>query len=474
MIDRIAKALGRLLTILVLALVLCFDTELVSSAEQAPRASAEMRAPDGLRARVNFWKAVFSRYGQNQIVVHHRVFPQVVFWVVDVERDVRGMGPIAADSFRKKKEAESVTLVRDVIAEIARGANLNAGMAVHIKREMEKVPGGLEKYQRALDEDLVRTQTGIKEKFAEAIRRSGRYMPMMEQIFTEQGLPKELTRLPFVESSFDYSALSSVGAAGLWQFMRGTAKGYGLVVNNVVDERRDPLVATRAAARYFGEAYSRLGHWGWAITSYNHGVAGTRRKIQEFGTTDISRVLEDPQVRPFGFASSNFYPSFLAAVEVYNDRARLFPGVEPERPLRFEERRVGQAASISSLSRRFGVSVESLKRLNYGLSEAIWSGRQQVPGWYRLRVPAGANELPLTAEWKDTPASKATPSSSAVGTSTHVHIVRQGETFAQIAKAYGVTQPQLREWNKFKDAAAAAKLKPGQKLVIRKKIKVKK
>lgn len=421
---------------------------------------------------MNFWKAIFSRYGQNQILVHHRVFPQVVFWVVDVERDVRGMGPVAAERFRKQKEAEAVTLVRDVIAEIARGGELNAGMAMHIKREMEKVPGGLEKYQRALDEDLVRTQTGIKEKFADAIRRSGRYMPMMEQIFTEQGLPKELTRLPFVESSFDYSALSSVGAAGLWQFMRGTAKGYGLAVNNLVDERRDPLVATRAAARYFGEAYSRLGHWGWAITSYNHGVAGTKRKIQEFGTTDISRVLEDPHVRPFGFASSNFYPSFLAAVEVYNDRARLFPGVEPERPLRFEERRVGQAASISALSRRFGVSAESLKRLNYALSEAVWSGRQQVPAWYRLRVPTGANEVPLTTEWKDTPASKATPSSSAVGTSTHVHIVRKGETFAQIARSYGVTQQQLREWNKVKDAVAAAKIKPGQRLVVRKKIKV--
>ncbi len=471
MIDRISRALGKFVTLCALAFMLCVDAELVSSAEQAPRISAELRAPDGLRPRVNFWKAIFSRYGQNQIVVHHRVFPQVVFWVVDVERDVRGMGPVAAERFRKQKEAEAVTLVRDVIAEIARGGELSAGMAMHIKREMEKVPGGLEKYQRALDEDLVRTQTGIKEKFADAIRRSGRYMPMMEQIFTEQGLPKELTRLPFVESSFDYSALSSVGAAGLWQFMRGTAKGYGLAVNNLVDERRDPLVATRAAARYFGEAYSRLGHWGWAITSYNHGVAGTKRKIQEFGTTDISRVLEDPHVRPFGFASSNFYPSFLAAVEVYNDRARLFPGVEPERPLRFEERRVGQAASISALSRRFGVSAESLKRLNYALSEAVWSGRQQVPGWYRLRVPVGANEAPFTPEWKDTPASKVTPSSSAVGTSTHVHIVRKGETFAQIARSYGVTQQQLRDWNKIKDSVAAAKIKPGQRLVVRKRIK---
>jgi len=189
MINRIASTLGRLFTIFVVVFVLCLDAEVVFPAEQAPRASAEMRAPDGLRARVNFWKAIFSRYGQNQIVVHHRVFPQVVFWVVDVERDVRGLGPVAADSLRKQREAEAITLVRDVISELARGATLNGSMALHIKREMEKVPGGLEKYQRALDEDLVRTQTGIKDKFAEAISRSGRYMQLLERIFTEQGLP---------------------------------------------------------------------------------------------------------------------------------------------------------------------------------------------------------------------------------------------------------------------------------------------
>jgi membrane-bound lytic murein transglycosylase D len=92
---------------------------------------------------------------------------------------------------------------------------------------MTYVPGGRQKYQRTLNEDLIRSQTGIREKCREALRRSGRYIHAMERIFVQEyGLPVELTRIPFIESSFDYEAYSSVGAAGIWQFMRSTARLY--------------------------------------------------------------------------------------------------------------------------------------------------------------------------------------------------------------------------------------------------------
>jgi membrane-bound lytic murein transglycosylase D len=129
---------------------------------------------------------------------------------------------------------------------------------------------------QGVDSDRVKAQRGIKERTAEGIKRSGKYIAQMRQIFRERGLPAEIAYLPIVESSYDINARSNVGAVGMWQFMRVTGKQFNMRVDRNVDERRDPLEATRAAAAYLKQAYESLAVT-LAITSLAFGPAGMAR-----------------------------------------------------------------------------------------------------------------------------------------------------------------------------------------------------
>ena len=334
-----------------------------------------------------------------------------------------------------------------------------------VVESMRFIPGGVQKYRRMLSEDLIRTQTGIKEKFEASVKRSGRYLPIMEAIFVkEYGLPKELTRLPFVESSFDYTAYSSVGAAGIWQFMPRTGRLY-MTINNLVDERRDPIESTRAAARYLGSAYTRIGTWPLAATSYNHGVGGIIKKVREVGTTDIVSILESHSKRVLGFASGNFFPELLAAIEVHENYAQYFPGLVLEKPLSIATVRLSQPLSISTITSRIGVSVEELKSVNYGISAIIWSGRSRIPAGYNLKVPSQyASKLSLLKQGEYVIQNQGTkaPSRDESGVS---YSVRRGDTVASLARRFKITSDQLREDNALKGDA----LQVGQTLSIRSK-----
>ena len=146
-------------------------------------------------------------------------------------------------------------------------------------------------------------------------RTGRRYFPEMERIFVAEGLPPELTRLPLIESCFNLDAYSKVGATGVWQFMPGTGRLY-MMVNGSVDERRDPIASTRAAARYLTNSYGRLGNWPLAITAYNHGPAGVARGVDETRSTDIVTLIRYYDGPGWGFSSRNFYAEFLAALDI--------------------------------------------------------------------------------------------------------------------------------------------------------------
>ena len=122
----------------------------------------------------------------------------------------------------------------------------------------------------------LRFQLGQADRFRAGLVRSGAYKPYIHEAFVKQGLPRELGALPHVESSFDPTAYSKVGAAGMWQFMRSTGVRY-MRIDHIVDERRDPFLATDAAVRLLADNYSVLQSWPLALTAYNHGVSGMRR-----------------------------------------------------------------------------------------------------------------------------------------------------------------------------------------------------
>ena len=197
--------------------------------------------------------------------------------------------------------------------------------------------------------------------------------------------------LPLVESSFDYTARSSVGASGIWQFMKSTGKLY-MTVNSRVDERLDPLIASRSASRYLANAHKRLKTWPLAVTSYNHGVGGMARAVKQVGSRDLAKIIKKYQGKTFGFASQNFYASFLAACDVYENRSKYFPGLKLDEPVFFDEIILSKNISYSRLRKRTGLSDKEFRKLNPAILKRVRSGRSTVPKGYAAKVSAGGGK----------------------------------------------------------------------------------
>ena len=233
----------------------------------------------------------------------------------------------------------------------------------------------------------VRFQLGQADRFRAGLERSGAWRPHIARTLAAAGLPAELIALPHVESSFDLFAGSKVGAAGLWQFMPGTGKLY-LRVDAAVDERYDPFRATEGAVQLLANNFRLLGSWPLALTAYNHGAAGMRRARDTMGTDDFAVIARRYRGSTFGFASRNFYPSFLAALTIDQDPGRWFPGVVRAPEAEYTEIELPRVAWLVDLQRTVGLPTTQLRELNPALREAAWRGERPLPAGYRLRLPA--------------------------------------------------------------------------------------
>jgi membrane-bound lytic murein transglycosylase D len=297
--------------------------------------------------------------------------------------------------------------------------------------------------------DRVRFQLGQADRFREGLVRSGAWEHHVKETLRRQGLPAELAALPHVESSFNPRAYSKVGAAGMWQFMPSTGRRW-LRVDNVVDERLDPYKSTVAAAQYLQLNYSILGTWPLALTAYNHGAGGMRRAKEMMGTDDIVAIVRNYQSRTFGFASRNFYVSFLAAVEIDRNYRKYFGPVE--RHPRDDSRviRLPDYVPIAALERAFSTDRDTLKSLNLALMDPVMRGERFVPRGFELRVPRSLGDpQPLFAKLGNDERFDAQKRDA-------VHRVRSGESLAQIARRHGTTTRQLMALNGLKDARVRA------------------
>ncbi len=232
----------------------------------------------------------------------------------------------------------------------------------------------------------IRFQLGQADRFRAGVERSGAWQAHIAETFASEGLPPQLAVLPHVESSFNPAAYSKVGAAGLWQFMRSTGRRY-MRIDGSVDERLDPFRSTEAAAQLLSYNYRLLGSWPLALTAYNHGAAGMRRAKEAMGTDDIVKILRYHKSPSFGFASRNFYVSFLAALEIDSHPDKYFSDLKRSSVVRFQEVQLPAAASAASIARIVKLDREELRELNPGLLPAVWQGHKQVPKGYRLRLP---------------------------------------------------------------------------------------
>jgi membrane-bound lytic murein transglycosylase D len=280
----------------------------------------------------------------------------------------------------------------------------------------------------------------------------------MEDIFRREGLPVELTRLPFVESSFNIHAYSKAGAAGIWQFIPSSARIY-LRLNSVEDSRRDPLYATLGAARHLRDDYEALGTWPLAITAYNHGRAGVARAVGKLGTTDIVKIVDRYDGKSFGFASRNFYAEFLAALEVERDYKEHFGEVTFAPRLQYQEVRTKDYLRFSTVAKLAGCSTEELRELNPGFTNEVFDGKLYVPKNYTVRVPAGR-----APAFKEAYASlSATERFSHQRRAFIAHRVTRGQTIGGIAKRYRTTVAAIQVANGLRDPK---RLRAGQVLKI--------
>lgn len=462
-----ARLIARCLIIISVVAAAVFPFSEGDAQSSQSQISADFRTPAILRGRVNFWIDVFTKYGENQKVVHHRLFPQVVFGILDFSKEAETLDPVALHRLMSNEEDKAVRRVKEALQHLGEGNEPSNAVERHIAKAMSIIRGGPQKYIDVLNNDWVRTQTGIREKAILAVKRSGRYLPFIERIFTEEGLPKELTRLPFIESTFNYQAVSSAGAAGLWQFMPGTAKGFDMRVSRFVDERKDPIVASRAAAQYIKRAYNRLGRWDLAVTSYNHGITGVLRKTADAGTKDLPRIIESGTANPFGFASSNFWPELLAAVEIYSYPGKFFPDLAVETPLRLTERRLPSSMTVQQIMKQTGLNRDALESANYALSDAVWQGRAPVPAGYVLRVPDSYSAHLELASFHPEPKPAVAAAVTREYSTSPIYggiryTVRKGDTLLSIAKKYNTRVEVLKKLNN----VGSNSVKVGQVLVI--------
>ena len=285
--------------------------------------------------------------------------------------------------------------------------------------------------------------------------RAGAWEHHVEETLQKQGLPGELSALPHVESSFNPRAYSKVGAAGMWQFMRSTGRRW-LRVDNVVDERLDPYKSTVAAAQFLGINYSILGTWPLALTAYNHGAGGMLRAKELMGTDDIVSIVRNYQSRTFGFASRNFYVSFLAALEIDRNVDKYFGHLERLPADSSHTIRLAHYVPMSALERALGTDRDTLRGLNFALMDPVWNGQRFVPRGFELRVPALA---PADKNLQKLVSTESFDSQKRDAT----HRVRKGETLERIATAYGVRPAELLAFNGIVDAQA---VKPGMTLKL--------
>lgn len=340
-----------------------------------------------LRKKVDFWIQIYSQYTTRQGLVHDSKYIDRIYEVVHFD-------PVNGSRAKDSKLVKHFkTKWKNVLLSVHKKRN-HPETFTHDEKQVFDLYRDIDepdKFLRAAHRKRLRFQLGQKDRFAEGLYQSGRFLPMMEEVFKQQGMPVELTRLPFVESSFNVKARSKVGASGIWQFMRSTGRLF-IKVSDVIDERNDPIRATLGAAKLLKLNYQSLQRWPLAVTAYNHGRKGMMRAVRRVGSDELHKVISGYRQRSFGFASGNFFAEFLAAVEVERNAEKYFGKVERAKPVDFIEINFPHSTHAREVAKRLGLDFKEFKSLNPALTEDVFSGKFSIPAKYPIRIPYAEGE----------------------------------------------------------------------------------
>ncbi|HQR45892.1 MAG TPA: transglycosylase SLT domain-containing protein, partial [Thermoanaerobaculia bacterium] len=284
--------------------------------------------------------------------------------------------------------------------------------------------------------------------FAGALKRSGRYLPLMRGILREEGLPEDLVYMAMIESAFKANAHSRARAHGFWQFIDGTAKRYGLRWNRYYDERSDPEKSTRAAAHYLKDLYEMFGDWYLAMAAYSAGEGKVLKGLQRLGAKDYWQLCSGSFLRR---ETREYVPFVLAAALVSKDPASYGFDVLPDPPLRFDVVRVPRPVDLARVAEAVSAPLFELQLLNSELKTRVTP--QGIPD-YPVRLPEGSADAFLS-RMASLPAAPEIREKRITA--------KKGDTVAKVAARAGVTVEDLCNFN---DLARNARLRKGQVLVV--------
>jgi membrane-bound lytic murein transglycosylase D len=290
-------------------------------------------------------------------------------------------------------------------------------------------------------------QGPLRDWFAEALARGGRYLPRIREVFHSEGIPQDLAYVALVESAFKTGALSRTKAKGVWQFMPATGKRFGLKQDWWVDERSNPEKATRAAAQYLRSLYDLFQDWNLALAAYNAGEGKVVRSLDRHGVDDF---WELSRTRGLKRETKNYVPMIHAAIVVAKAPAKYGFEVNPEPLLTFDTVPVTDAVDLRVVAECARTEVEQIQLLNPELRRlATPAGR----GW-SVKVPPGAASAAGECLANLPPEKRVT---------FRTHVVARGQTLSGLGKLYGTSPAAIADAN---GLAPGKRLAKGAELII--------
>ena len=404
----------------------------IGVAGMAAAQNPELPRPVGIEHDVQFWVRVYTEVDTRSGFIHDSVNLAAVYRTVRFPEGV-------SRRERTRRINNAYAEVREILATLADGKRENLSPAE--QQVLDLWPADVSNAELRESSGRLRFQLGQSDRFRAGLIRSGAWRDYIAGVLSDRGLPSELVALPHVESSFDPTAYSRVGAAGMWQFTRSTGLRY-MRIDHIVDERRDPFLSTVAASRLLKNNFDVLQSWPLAITAYNHGQAGMRRAVRQLGTDDIETVLRNYEGRTFGFASRNFYVAFLAAVQVDENYEDYFGPLEFLPAIDNTLFAIPDYMTVATLQAALDTDRGVLRSWNPALTDAVWGGDKFVPRGFNLRLPSeifARNSTSLDAI-PDT--QRYTAQMPDI-----IHRVRSGDTISGIADRYRVSQTSLVQLN---------------------------
>lgn len=412
--------------------------------------------------------------------------------VLDVKHSITNDNVVVPESFETKtRELEENFYLKNYIDNNYKEGASQTGTPEEYEEYLKRLPVSVEMPYNSIVGKFINMYLGKRRRLvSDMLALHSYYGPMFKDALAKEGVPQELQYLPVIESAINPNAVSRAGAAGLWQFMPSTATGLGLEVNSLVDQRRDPLLSTRQAARFLKQLYDIYEDWSLAIAAYNCGPGRVNQALRRAGggKKDFWEIYKFLPAE-----TRDYIPAFIAANYVmnYHDKYGIQPTVV-KRPLVTDHVEVNDRIHFKQIAEVLNIPIEEIRMLNPQYMKDIIPGnyhpynlilpKQQCLSYImsedkikeynadefaqRTRVEPGESRIKpatdsISADGNDDAlqASQGVVSGNVV---RKTHVVARGENIRDIAKKYNVSATDIKHWNQLR----RGKVKEGDELII--------